>query len=220
MADPGNAAKAETPDATAVPDAAAEALAHAREAKLRYVSPEDPGIKRVRNGKGFRYLAAPGDKPVKDEGTLKRIRSLAIPPAYEDVWICMDARGHIQATGLDARGRKQYRYHADWRASRDENKFHRMIAFGKMLPKIRRRVQRDLHRPGLAKEKVLATIVRLMDLSAIRVGNEEYAHDNKSYGLTTLQHRHVDVSGSEIHFHFRGKSGVHHHLSVDNPLLA
>src|SRR5689334_12667962 len=158
MADPGNAAKAETPDATAVPDAAAEALAHAREAKLRYVSPEDPGIKRVRNGKGFRYLAAPGDKPVKDEGTLKRIRSLAIPPAYEDVWICMDARGHLQATGLDARGRKQYRYHPDWRAMRDSAKFERMVEFGESLPKLRKALKRDLALDGLPQEKVLAVV--------------------------------------------------------------
>lgn len=155
-----------------------------------------------------------------DTNVLKRINALAIPPAWKDVWICPSANGHLQATGRDARGRKQYRYHPRWREIRDENKFARMIAFGRALPKIRRRIRRDLRARGLGRDKILATIVRLMDLSAIRIGNDEYAHENKSYGLTTLKGRHARVNGNTIHFRFRGKSGKRHELSIANPRLA
>jgi len=194
-------------------------LAAAREAGLRYITSRSRGIRRVRAGKGFQYFT-PENRVLKDEQTLKRIRTIAIPPAWTDVWICTDANGHIQATGRDARKRKQYRYHCRWREVRDENKYNRMIAFGQVLPKIRRRVRRDLRARGLGREKVLAALVRLLDLSAIRVGNDEYANHNKSYGLTTLKNRHAKVNGSKIHLRFRGKSGKDHAITIDHPALS
>ena len=206
---------------TAPPDPPAEAAAHAREAKLRYVSPADPGIRRVRNGKGFRYLAPPGDKPVKDADTLQRIRSLAIPPAYEDVWICVNARGHLQATGIDARGRKQYRYHADWRAHRDSAKFERMVEFGEALPRLRRCLRRDLALQELPQDKVLAVVVALLDSTLVRVGNVEYARDNNSFGLTTLRNRHARfIKDGRAVLTFRGKGGVEHEVAINDRRLA
>jgi DNA topoisomerase IB len=157
---------------------------------------------------------------LKDDAVLKRIRSLAVPPAWESVWICPRPDGHIQATGRDARGRKQYRYHRHWHERRDELKFDRMVDFGRALPKIRQRVRRDLRAPGLGREKILATIVRLMDLSAIRVGNDEYANHNNSYGLTTLRDRHARVRGSVIELRFKGKAGKMHAISIEHPALA
>ena len=157
---------------------------------------------------------------IKDPAQLARIRALAIPPAYTDVWICSTANGHIQATGRDARGRKQYRYHPKWRETRDETKFGRIIAFSEALPRIRKRVEQDLGKPGLPREKVLATVVRLLDCTGIRIGNDEYARSNRSFGLTTLQDRHVEVSGSSIRFEFRGKSGKTHQVSLSDRRLA
>jgi DNA topoisomerase-1 len=178
-----------------------------------------PGIRRRRHGKGFGYVDAQG-KPVRDRATLDRIRSLAIPPAYTDVWICPDARGHIQATGRDARGRKQYRYHARWREVRDETKFGRMADFSGALPNIRKQVESDLGAAGLPRDKVLAAIVRLLECSCIRVGNEEYARNNDSFGLTTLKDDHVEVSGGRIRFEFRGKGGKVHAVDVSDRRLA
>ena len=174
-------------------------------AGLRYVS-GGPGIVRRRAGSGFSYVGPDGTR-VTDADELRRIRSLAIPPAWRDVWICPRPHGHLQAVGRDARGRKQYRYHPRWRAVRDETKYARMTAFGRALPKIRGRVERDLARAGLPREKVLATVVRLLETTCLRVGNEEYARTNGSFGLTTLRTRHVDVSGSTLRFEFRAKGG-------------
>ena len=188
-------------------------------AGLRYVSDASPGIRRRRSGKGFSYADSQG-KGVRDRSTLDRIRKLAIPPAYSDVWICPDARGHLQATGRDARGRKQYRYHARWREVRDETKFGRMVAFSEALPRIRKRVEADLSGNGLSREKVLATVVRLLECSCIRVGNEEYARNNESFGLTTLKDDHVEVSGSRIRFEFKGKGGKTHTVDVSDRRLA
>jgi len=157
---------------------------------------------------------------VRDPATLARIRSLAIPPAYTDIWICPTPNGHIQATGRDARGRKQYRYHPKWREVRDETKFGRMLAFSDTLPGLRKRVDEDLVRPGLPKEKVLATVVRLLECTGIRVGNDEYAKANRSFGLTTLQDRHVEISGASLRFEFRGKSGKIHQVSLSDRRLA
>jgi DNA topoisomerase-1 len=168
---------------------------------------------------GFRYYRADG-RPIRNQAELKRIARLAIPPAWTDVWICPDPRGHLQATGRDARGRKQYRYHPEWRETRDETKYERMPAFGAALPKIRARIAADLARPGLPREKVLATIVRLLETSLIRVGNEEYARANQSFGLTTLRDRHVKVNGSSVKFEFRGKSGIRHSVSVSDKRVA
>lgn len=178
----------------------------ARSAGLRYVSDTGPGIRRRRAGTGFRYLDSNG-RPVGDRATLFRIRSLAIPPAWTEVWICTDASGHIQAVGRDARGRKQYKYHAHWREVRDADKYEHMIAFARLLPALRARIARDMARPGLAREKVLATVVSLLDKTLIRVGNNGYARENDSYGLTTLRNRHVQIGGDELRFHFKGKSG-------------
>lgn len=194
-------------------------VAAAHEAGLRYVGAQREGIRRVRAGQGFRYVNAKGRRVIDTE-TLRRIRSLAIPPAWKDVWICPHTNGHIQATGRDDRKRKQYRYHNHWREVRDENKFNRMIAFGRALPRIRSRVRRDLRAQGLGRAKVLAAVVRLMDLSAIRIGNDEYAHDNKSYGLTTLRNHHATVNGSKIHLRFRGKSGKDHAITIEHPKLS
>jgi DNA topoisomerase-1 len=191
----------------------------ARAAGLRYVSDAHPGIRRRRAGEGFRYLR-PDGRALTDRAALARIRALAIPPAWADVWICAADDGHLQATGHDARGRKQYRYHPRWREVRDETKYGRMIAFGSVLPRIRRRVARDLARPGLPREKVLATVVRLLEKTFIRVGNEEYARENESFGLTTLRDRQVKVSGSQLRFRFRGKSGVQHEVEMSDPRIA
>jgi DNA topoisomerase-1 len=178
-----------------------------------------PGIRRERVGDGFRYFGVDGG-PTDDERLLARIQALAIPPAWTDVWIAPTARGHIQATGRDEKGRKQYRYHPRWRAVRDETKYARMIAFAQALPYIREVVSADLGRAGLPREKVLATIVRLLDETDIRVGNAEYARENESFGLTTLENRHVEVSGSTLRFEFRGKSGKHHVAEVTDRRVA
>lgn len=178
----------------------------AQEAGLVYTTDQEPGIRRVRKGKGFAYVG-PDDKPMTDASTLDRIRALAIPPAWKEVWISTRPRGHLQATGRDARGRKQHRYHPRWREIRDANKFDRMITFARVLPRIRRRVARDLRREDLPREKVVATIVRLLETTFARIGNAEYARQNGSFGLTTLRDRHVDVRGSKVRFLFKGKSG-------------
>ena len=196
-----------------------DAVADARAAGLRYVSDAGPGIRRKPHGKTFRYLDADG-AAVRDAATLARIRALAIPPAWTEVWICPRENGHLQATGRDARGRKQYRYHARWRSLRDEAKYERMIAFGDALPAIRARVDSALSLPGLPREKVLATLVCLLQMTMMRIGNEEYARSNHSYGLSTLRNRHVHVDGSAVQFKFRGKSGVHHVVTVDDRRLA
>jgi DNA topoisomerase-1 len=206
-------------NAPANPVPNADPPAAARAVGLRYVHDDRPGIRREPDGDGFRYLDAQGN-PVDDEATLKRIKSLAIPPAWTDVWICPQANGHLQATGRDARGRKQYRYHPKWREVRDEVKYERMINFGKALPQIRKEVDRALALPGLPREKVLATIVYLLEATMMRIGNDEYARENKSYGLTTLRNRHVKIDGSEVEFRFRGKSGVVHDVKVNDRRLA
>jgi len=197
----------------------ADPPAAAKAAGLRYVSDSKPGIRREKKGDTVRYLDAKGE-PVEDEATLKRIKSLVIPPAWTDVWICPQANGHLQATGRDARGRKQYRYHPKWRNVRDEVKYERMINFGKSLPTIRAEVDKALKQPGLPREKMLATIVYLLEATMMRVGNEEYARTNKSFGLTTLRNRHVKVDGSDVEFKFRGKSGVYHKIHVHDRRLA
>jgi DNA topoisomerase-1 len=189
---------------------------------LVYVSDDPPGIRRLRKGDGFVYRR-PDGKPVRDEAVLRRIRKLAIPPAYEDVWICADPRGHLQATGRDARGRKQYRYHPEWRESRDADKFERMLEFGAALPRLRRRVAADLAAPVAAqpgREAVLATLVRLLDTTYVRIGNDEYARENGSYGLTTLRNRHVTVRGGRLKLRFRGKSGKLHEVALEDPRVA
>ena len=198
--------------------AAAAPAASARAAGLVYTTDQKPGIRRVRSGRAFRYLDARG-KPVKSVD-LKRIRSLVIPPAWRDVWICPDPRGHLQATGRDVRGRKQYRYHPKWREVRDETKYGRLIQFGRTLPVIRRRTDADLRRSGLPRPKVLAAVVKLLEKTFIRVGNDEYARDNRSFGLTTMRDGHVKVAGSKVRFIFRGKSGVEHELELDDRRLA
>jgi DNA topoisomerase-1 len=197
----------------------ADPPAAAKAAGLRYVHDDRPGIRREPVKDGFRYIDAKGE-PVEDEATLKRIKSLVIPPAWTDVWICPQTNGHLQATGRDARGRKQYRYHPKWRTVRDEVKYERMIRFGKALPQIRKEVDRALSLPGLPREKVLATIVYLLEATMMRIGNDEYARENKSYGLTTLRNRHVRIDGSEVEFRFRGKSGVYHDVKVHDRRLA
>lgn len=197
--------------APAIPSASlsetvAESIASARQAGLMYVTDQDPGIQRLPRGKSFRYLDAHG-KPVRDQTVLARIRSLVIPPAWTDVWICPSARGHLQATGRDARGRKQYRYHPLYRAQRDETKYEGLIEFAESLPRIRRRVCRDLSRRGIPKERALATVVSLLDQTCIRVGNAEYARDNDSFGVTTLRNSHARVTGTTIRLRFKAKSG-------------
>lgn len=191
----------------------------AKAAHCRYVDDEEPGILRRKAGKGFFYVGPDGET-VRGEATLARIRGLAIPPAWTSVWICPTADGHIQATGRDARGRKQYRYHPRFREVREETKYGRMLAFGATLPKIRARVDVDLSLPGLPRDKVLATVVRLLEITLIRVGNEEYAQKNASFGLTTMRSRHVDVAGSTVKFRFRGKSGKEHVARVHDRRLA
>jgi DNA topoisomerase I len=194
-------------------------VASARAAGLRYVSDRAPGIRREMGPLGWLYFGPDGGR-IAEEETLARIAKLAIPPAWTDVWICLSPRGHLQATGRDARGRKQYRYHARWRDVRDETKYDRMIAFGEALPKIRARADRDLTLPGLPRAKVLATVVQLLEKTLIRVGNDEYARANGSFGLTTLRDKHVSVNGSSVRFEFRGKSGKTHAIGLRNRKLA
>ena len=202
-----------------LPDIVTDPVLSAKEAGLRYVSDAQPGIQRKKAGKGFFYIDAEG-KRVRDTETLRRIRSLVIPPAWTDVWICTNPRGHLQATGRDARGRKQSRYHPRWREVRDENKYERMLLFGTAIRAIRARLEEDLALPGLPRNKVLATIVRLMERTLIRVGNDEYARENHSYGLTTMRTKHVQVNGSTVVFSFRGKSGKSHTVGVEDRRLA
>ena len=186
---------------------------------LRFSTDRDPGISRRRVGRGFRYYG-PHGRPIRDATVLARIRALAIPPAWREVWICGDPRGHLQAVGRDARGRKQSRYHHAWRQRRDEAKFSRLAAFGRALPKIRRRVKRDLAGPGLSKDKVLATVVQLLETTAMRVGNKAYARSNASFGLTTLRNRHVNVTGSALRLRFRGKNSKIQDVGVHDRRLA
>ena len=191
----------------------------ATDSKLRYSTDTEPGIARRRAGRGFHYLDSDG-RSIRDAATLARIRALAIPPAWHDVWICRDARGHLQAVGRDARQRKQSRYHPAWRIQRDASKFARLAAFGRVLPKVRRRVAHDLAHPTLSKDKVLAAIVRLLETTSMRIGSEEYARTNGSFGLTTLRNRHVTVSGTALRFRFRGKGGRVHVVGVRDRRLA
>jgi DNA topoisomerase-1 len=199
---------------------AAEAAQMAIEAGLVYVSDTEPGIRRLRAGKGFRYVT-PENRRLAAEKDLKRIATLAIPPAYRDVWITLKPRGHLQATGRDARGRKQYRYHQEWRELRDSAKFGRMVSFGEALPRLRRMLKRDLALAGLPREKVLAAVVSLLDATRVRVGNTEYARDNKSFGLTTLLNRHVSfIRDGRALLNFRGKGGVQHEILIDDKRIA
>lgn len=197
----------------------ADEVSSAKIAGLRYVIPAGRGIQRKRRGKNFLYIDT-GNKTVKDAGILNRIKSLVIPPAWESVWISPTANSHIQAVGRDARGRKQYRYHPEYRKVRDLVKFDRMREFGKLLPKIRRSLERDLKRHGMPKEKILAAVVRLLETSYIRIGNEEYAEENGSFGLTTLRNQHVEILGEVLKFKFRGKSGQNHEIKVHDRKLA
>jgi DNA topoisomerase-1 len=197
----------------------ADPVESARAAGLRYVSDHSPGIRRKRVGKAFSYRDS-DDHIVRDAETIRRIKRLAIPPAWTDVWICPDPRGHLQATGRDARGRKQYRYHPRWREVRDAVKYDRMLSFAEALPRIRERTDHDLERHGLPREKVLATVVRLLEETRIRIGNDEYRKENGSYGLTTLRNRHVSVLGAELRFTFRGKSGKHHTIELHDRRMA
>jgi len=194
-------------------------IASAKAAGLTYVTEGRPGLARRRVGRAFVYVDAEGRR-VRDRTTLARIGALAIPPAWRDVWICASPHGHIQAVGRDARSRKQYRYHPRWREARDETKYARMLAFARILPRIRARVRADLARPGLPRDKVLATVVRLLETTLIRVGNEAYARTNGSFGLTTMRARHVAVRGAMLRFHFRGKGGKEHAVDVRDPRLA
>jgi DNA topoisomerase I len=191
----------------------------ARAAGLRYVSDAMPGLRRKRSGKRFAYLDAAG-KTIRDDDVIARIRSLAIPPAYEDVWICPSPNGHIQATGRDARGRKQYRYHPRWREVRDDTKYGRLTDFASALPAMRKRVDADLRLAGMPREKLLAAVVRLLETTTIRIGNDEYARDNHSFGLTTLRNNHAKVHGATITFAFRGKSGIKHAIGLHDQRLA
>jgi DNA topoisomerase-1 len=199
---------------------AVDPLASARVAGLRYINDgTTPGIRRVGTPGHFRYLSIRG-RAIKDPAELQRIRSLAIPPAWTDVWICPHALGHLQATGRDARGRKQYRYHSRWREVRDEVKYGRLAAFAQALSVIRRRTRADLNRPGLTRERVLAAVVQLLEKTLIRVGNEEYARDNRSYGLTTMRNQHATIAGAHLNFEFRGKSGIQHAVDLHDARLA
>ncbi len=198
-------------------------VAYAKAAGLRYVTDKKPGIRRHlvgSEGKEFEYTVDPAGDPLTDETALARIKSLVIPPAWTDVWICKQPNGHLQATGRDARGRKQSRYHPKWREVRDGTKYERMMKFAAALPRIRERVAADLKLPGLPRNKVLATLVSVMELTHIRVGNQEYAKENKSYGLTTMRNKHVEVHGAEVTFSFQGKSRVHHTISLHDKRLA
>jgi len=191
----------------------------AARAGLRYVTDGVPGIRRRRAGKGWAFYH-PGGERITARAVRNRIKSLAIPPAWTDVWICPDPNGHIQATARDARGRKQYRYHPAYRAARDQSKFRRVLEFSEILPTVREQVERDLRAPDLTRRQILATVVRLLDKTLIRVGNDEYARENRSYGLTTLRGRHVEVRGNRLRFSFRGKSGVNHTVAISDRRLA
>ncbi|HEY3328791.1 MAG TPA: hypothetical protein VGK19_02125 [Capsulimonadaceae bacterium] len=197
----------------------ADPTAVAKSAGLRYVSDNRPGLRRIRAAKGLRYVGLDG-RPVTDPETIKRIKSLGIPPAYCNVWICQYPNGHLQATGRDARGRKQYRYHPKWREIRDSSKYGRVIEFGRALPLIREHTATDLARKGMPREKLLATVVRLLETTLIRVGNDEYARQNNSFGLTTMRNKHVRVNGSSVTFKFRGKSGKDHEIDLKDRRLA
>jgi DNA topoisomerase-1 len=198
---------------------AADPVHSARSAGLRYTTDRRPGLRRTRKGKHFGYLGCDG-KPVRSREELQRIRALVIPPAWTDVWICTDPLGHLQATGRDARGRKQYRYHPKWRQMRDDTKYYRLIGFAQTLPAIRRRTAADLRDAKLSREKVLATVVALLERTLIRVGNDEYAKQNRSFGLTTLRDGHVKVKGGRVRFTFRGKSGIEHEIDLNDWRLA
>jgi DNA topoisomerase-1 len=198
---------------------ATSAVESAKAARLSYVSDAVPGITRRRSGKGFTYRDPEGHT-IRERAVLRRIKALVIPPAWSQVWICPSATGHIQVTARDAKGRKQYRYHPKWRDARDETKYERMIEFGEALPALRKRVDDDLSARGLPRTKLLATVVRLLELTLIRVGNEEYARANESFGLTTLRNRHVEVDGTKLRFRFRGKSGKLHEVQIADRRLA
>src|SRR3954464_573924 len=202
-----------------LPDIVTDPVLSAKQAGLRYVTDNEPGIYRRKSGKGFRFVDASG-KAIREKETLQRIRSLVIPPAWTDVWICTNPRGHLQATGRDARGRKQYRYHPRWREVRDETKYYRLIGFAQAIATVRRQTDADLRLTGLPKRKVVATVVQLLEKTLIRVGNDEYAKQNRSFGLTTLRDGHVEVSGGRVRFSFRGKSGVEHEVDLDDRRLA
>src|SRR5688572_1848549 len=208
-------ASADDADAAIAPDVA-EVL---DSAGLSYSSDREPGLRRLGTAPKFRYVDA-RDRPVEDAATLERIAKLVLPPAWTDVWICARARGHLQATGRDARGRKQYKYHAKWRVQRDGNKFDRLAKFAEALPAIRRCVKRDLARPGLPRDKVIAAMVSLLDRTSVRIGGERYRKENGSYGLTTLRNRHVEVRGERIRIRFRGKSGKEHDIALNDKRLA
>jgi DNA topoisomerase-1 len=201
-----------------LPDITSLHKAAARQAGLKYTG-DEPGIARIKHGSGFVYESARG-KRIADEKTLARIKSLVIPPAWKDVWICVDPNGHIQAVGRDARGRKQYKYHPHWRETRDVWKYNRLIDFAERLPRIRRTVRRHVNQHGLPREKVLAAVVLIMEKTLIRVGNDEYANSNHSYGLTTLRDHHAKINGAKVQFQFRGKSGVKHEIDLNDPKLA
>src|SRR4051812_45033866 len=198
---------------------ATEHRAAANRAGLRYVTDGVRGIRRQRSGAGWTYHL-PNGRTIRDAALRKRLNKLAIPPAWTDVWICPDPDGHIQATARDARGRKQYRYHPQYREARDRSKFKRMLEFSEVLPRLRERIERDLRSKDLSRRQLLATVVRLLDRTLIRVGNDEYVRDNRSYGLTTLRRRHLTIDGSVLRFSFRGKSGVEHSIAVADPRLA
>src|SRR6476646_9288675 len=190
----------------------------AKVADLVYVNDKEPGINRLKKGKGFVYIY--DEKPLKQKEEIERIRKLAIPPAWTNVWICRNSHGHIQATGFDIRGRKQYRYHSMWNVLRNETKFHRLYEFGKALPSIRLKLEEDLAKKELTEDKVLATVVSLMERTSIRIGNEEYEKTNGSYGLTTLKDNHVKIEGDNIVFSFKGKKGIEHKIPLKNKRLA
>ncbi len=205
--------------ATPPPMTESDGRASARLAGLRYSTDAKPGISRSRSGRGFSYRRPDGDL-IRDKTVLARIRALAVPPAWTDVWICPDPAGHLQATGRDAKGRKQYRYHERWRTGRDDAKFERLIDFARVLPRVRKRCDADLATPGMSREKVLAAVVRLLETTLIRVGNDEYARLNRSFGLTTLKSRHATVTGTRVRFRFRGKSGRQHEVGIRDRRLA
>ncbi len=209
----------EDPTSPVEPEIITDPIESAKAARLRYVSDDKPGITRKRRGRYFTYFSPAGER-ITDKETIERIKSLGIPPAWNEVWICPNPKGHIQATGRDLKGRKQYRYHPRWREVRDDTKYGRMSAFGHALPLIRDQVDKDLRKHNLPREKVLATVVRLLETTLIRIGNEEYARTNKSFGLTTLRNRHVKVEDETIRFKFRGKSGKQHVIKVEDRRLA
>src|SRR3954462_7024175 len=219
MKSAGRLSRTEAMVETCVASVSPDPVESAKAASLRYVTDSAPGIRRVRRGTGFVYIGSNG-KVIRDADELRRFKSLVIPPAWTDVWICPSANGHLQATGRDARGRKQYRYHPRWRETRDANKFEQMKAFVHALPVIRKKVAQDLALPGLPREKILAAIVRLLETTLIRVGNEKYARENGSYGLTTMRNRHVRIRGQRLQFDFRGKSGQQHHIELSDARLA